>query len=233
LLSAASVWLVSLFALPVPCRADFIAYYQTAPGAVNPSDGQPVHARAMFEANGTTLTITLTNLQADPKAVSQNLSDVFFTLTTGETAGELVSSSADFIAVSDDHTFTPAGSGSTGWILRTDVSGGLALDLLGTGDAPTHTIIGPPAPDSTYSAAKGSIAGNDPHNPFIDQTATFVLNVPVSEETRIDRVVFSFGTAAGEDVPGDPGTPVPEPGSLFLLGTGLCAAGLAAWRSRK
>jgi len=232
-LSAAVMGIAWIFAAAMPCRADFIAYYQTPPRAVNPGSGKPVNAAATFSTSGTTLTITLTNLETDPKAVNQNISGLLFTLTTGETTGELTSSTADFITVNSDHTFTAAGSGSTGWLLRTGFRGGLKLDLLGSSAGPEHTIIGPPDTDGKYDAANGSIAGNGPHNPFIDQTATFVLSVPISENTRISEVIFSFGTVAGQDVPGNPSTPAPEPGSLLLLGTGLGAMGLAVWRKRK
>jgi hypothetical protein len=103
--------------------------------------------------------------------------------------------------------------------LLTDFSGGLKLDLLGSDVVPAHTIIGAPGIDGLYDSANGSLAGNRPHNPFIDQTATFILNVPISQDTRIDEVIFSFGTAPGQDATGT--QPVPEPASLLLLGTGL------------
>jgi len=208
-----------LSAAAVPCRADLIACYQTQPGAINPKDGKPVNAVATFEADGTTLTITLTNLETDPTAISQNISGLFFSFTTGETAGTLVSSTADFIKIDKQHSVTANGAGDTGWDLLTDFHGGLKLDQLGSDVVPAHTIIGPPAVGGMYHAANGSIAGNRPHNALIDQTATFVLHVPVSEDTRIDKVIFSFGTAPGQDATGT--QPVPEPASLLLLGTGL------------
>lgn len=216
---AITLCIVLLTAAAVPCRADFISWYQTQPGAVNPNDGKPVNAGATFAADGTTLTITLKNLEADPTAISQNISGLFFTFTTGETKGTLVSSAADFIEIGKQHSVTVDGAGSTGWDLLTDFSGGLKLDLLGSDVVPAHTIIGAPGIDGLYDSANGSLAGNRPHNPFIDQTATFILNVPISQDTRIDEVIFSFGTAPGQDATGT--QPVPEPASLLLLGTGL------------
>jgi hypothetical protein len=82
-----------------------------------------------------------------------------------------------------------------------------------------------------YNSANGSIAGNRPHNAFIDQTATFLLDVPISEDTRIDKVVFSFGTALGQDATGN--QPVPEPTSLLLFGTGLGWLGLKCRHKRR
>ena len=96
---------------------------------------------------------------------------------------------------------------------------------------PAHTVIGPPGADGMYNSANGSIAGNRPHNAFIDQTATFLLDVPISEDTRIDKVVFSFGTALGQDATGN--QPVPEPTSLLLFGTGLGWLGLKCRHKRR
>ncbi len=219
LVSVPAACLALLFVLAVPCRADFIAYYQTQPGAVNPADPKPVNASATFVADDTVLTITLTNLVADPTAVSQNLSGLFFTFTTGETAGALVSSTADFITIGRHGLATANGEGSTGWDLLTGFSGGLKLNLLGSHVAPAHTIIGAPGAGGMYGSANRSLAANTPHNSFIDETATFVLNVPISRDSRIDEVVFSFGTAPGQDITGT--QPVPEPASLLLLGAGL------------
>jgi hypothetical protein len=74
-----------------------------------------------------------------------------------------------------------------------------------------------------YSNANGSIAGNGPHNPFLNQTATFNIAVTgVTAATTVTSATFSFGTVAGVNVPGTPGTPaVPEPISSALVGTGL------------
>ncbi len=214
-----AVCVTLLFAAAVPCRADFTSFYETRPGAVNPSDGKPINASAAFVADGTNLTITLTNLEADPTSVSQNISGLFFSFTTGETAGALTSSSADFTKIGKLHSVTANGAGSTGWDLLSDFSGGLKLNVLGSDVGPAHTVVGPADLDGSYDSANGSLAGNRPHNPFIDQTATFILNVPISQNTRLDKVIFSFGTGPGQDATGT--QPEPEPASLLLLGTGV------------
>jgi hypothetical protein len=103
------------------------------------------------------------------------------------------------------------------------------LDALGAGGAgPKHTILGAPGAGGIYSNANGSIAGNDPHNPFLNQSATFTLNITgVTTNTTVSNVLFSFGTVSGNNVPGGGNnSTVPEPVSLSLVGGGLLALGL-------
>jgi hypothetical protein len=71
-----------------------------------------------------------------------------------------------------------------------------------------------------------SIAGNAPHNPFLNQTATFMLDAPgVTDSTTVTSAIFSFGTTAGNDVPGT--KTVPEPSSLTLLLVAAVVGGMA------
>jgi hypothetical protein len=91
---------------------------------------------------------------------------------------------------------------------------------------PDQTIIGGTG-SGAYANANGSIAGNDPHNPFLVGTTTFTLTVPgVTVNSTFSNVVIQFGTTATPPTPGQ--TEVPEPASMLLLGTGLigAAAGL-------
>jgi hypothetical protein len=200
------------------------------------TSGGPVDATAVFVTGPGTITVTLNNLFANPKDVAQALSDLDFTLSNGATSGTLGSSSGTEVTVNGDGTVSPGSTVSTGWVLSGSTSG-LLLDVLsGPGHAgPAHLIIGPPATGGTYMAANGSIAGNKPHNPFLNQTATFMVDVSsVTAATTITGATFSFGTTPGaNNVTGTPGTSVPEPASLGLLGLGLAGLGLARRRGRK
>ena len=118
------------------------------------------------------------------------------------------------------------------------------MDALGQPTSPSHLLIGPPGAGGTYSNANGSIAGNDPHNPFLNQTASFLINLldPAALAT-ITAVTFSFGTTEGAElVPGVIGGtptpfengPVPIPGAVWLFGTVLAGgAGYGRWRKKR
>lgn len=178
--------------------------------------GQPVAATATITTSLNDVLIQLTNLQANPTSVIQNLSDFELVLSTGQTAATLSSSSALARTIASGGTFTDGGIVSTGW--AADV-GDIGVHVLGTAIGPAHTLIGGPNGSSVYSNANGSIAGNGPHNPFLTGTTTFDLAVlGVTGESFVRSVTFSFGTTPGVNVPG---TRIPEPSTLLLLGAGL------------
>ena len=194
--------------------------------------GGPVNASATFTTGAGALSITLTDLQANPTDVAQLLSDLDFALSNGATTGSLTSSSGQEITVAGNGTFTTGSNLSTGWGVNNNVMGGIQLDALGF-VGPAHLIIGPPSGGGTYSNANGSIAGNGPHNPFLNQTATFNLSIAgVTAATTITSATFSFGTTAGVNVTGTP-SPVPEPATAALLGFGLLVVGAARRKALK
>ena len=167
--------------------------------------GQPVDASATFTTGSGTLSISLTDLLANPTDVGQLISDLDFTLSTGATTGSLMSSNATTIFINAGGTSSPGSTGSTGWGLNNNVAGGLQLDALGF-IGPAGLIIGPSGPGGVYSNANGSIAGNGPHNPFIDGTATFVVAISgLTADSTVTGATFSFGTTAGSNVVGVPG----------------------------
>ncbi|MDD4889800.1 MAG: PEP-CTERM sorting domain-containing protein [Phycisphaerae bacterium] len=199
--------------------------------------GQPVSAEAVFTTSANTVTVVLKDLQANPISVVQDLSELYFTISSGQTAGTLASSSAILRTVNNNGTYVDATSStSTGWLLTT--SGvQLHLNVLGAPAGPSHTILGPPdLAGNQYLAANASIAHvSGPHEPFIGQTATFVLNVSgVTADSSISGAVFSFGTAPGAaDVIGTRPpviVTVPEPTTLALLALGGSLFLAARWR---
>ena len=70
--------------------------------------GMPVSATATFLTGTDSLTITLTNLQDNPTSAVQNLSDLAFVLSGGQTAGSLISSSGLDRTIAADGTFGEA-----------------------------------------------------------------------------------------------------------------------------
>lgn len=194
------------------------------------SRGEPVDALATFAIQGDTITVTLTDIEANPTSIDQALGGIDFDLSSGQTWGVLTSSSAQRIKILQNGTFVMGNTGATGWQLSDSFHGGLqltALDFRG-GDA---LLIGPPA-GGTYSDANRSIARNGHHRSFLDQTATFVLTIPCLKGLpAITDVTFLFGTDgshrecdSGTKVHGDPSV-TPEPTTMLLFGSGLAALG--------
>jgi len=203
--------------------------FQTAAGATE-SGGNPVSASANITTGAGTMTITLNNLLVNPTTVAQNLSDFSFVLSGTTSLGSLGTNTGQEITVAANGTAITGGTVATGWIFSSPSAGSYLLDVLGAGGAgPEHTIIGLPGAGGIYTNANGSIAGNDPHNPFLNQSATFTLNINgVTTNTTVSNVLFSFGTVSGNNVPGggNNNSTVPEPVSLSLVGGGLLALGL-------
>ncbi len=220
------IWIaVFVVAACMVASADTITF--TTPAGSN-IGGQPVDAQVTFTTSSDKLTITLTDLLANPTSVVQLISDLSFSLNNATGAGSsLSSSSGQEITVAKDGSFALGSTVGTGWAFTNDGKGNFLLNVLGTAIGPAHLIIGPPG-GATYSNANGSIAGNSAHNPFLNGSATFTLDIPgVNVDTNVTNVVFSFGTTAGNDIPGT----VPEPSGLLLFGSGLF--GLGAFAKRK
>lgn len=219
--------LISAFA--VTSQANSFTFI-TPTGSTDTS-GDPVSAEATFTTGSGTVSITLSDLLVNPKDVGQLISDLFFTLSNGVvTTATLASSSGQQITVNSGGSFTLGPTASTGWGLNT--TSGLQLDDLGFA-GPAMLIIGPPG-TTGYSNANPSIAGNGPHNPFENDSATFVVDVTgVTAGTNVTGASFSFGTTSGDNVVAVPLITTPEPTTITLLGiTLLFVAGLSRMRKR-
>ena len=184
------------------------------------NNGAAVNAGASFVNNNNgTISVTLTNWLINPTSISQNISDVFFTIAgASATGGQIGSLSTSQVAVAANGTTTYS-SGSVVWNLIMSGDTFHLTDLIGNSPTtPEGTIIGAPNGSGVYSNANGSIAGNDPHNPFINQTATWTFAC-VGCSGAVSNVNISFGTTPSS-------TSVPEPASMALLGSGLSAFGV-------
>ncbi|HEY5909546.1 MAG TPA: VPDSG-CTERM sorting domain-containing protein [Verrucomicrobiae bacterium] len=206
--------------------------FETPNGAT--TGGGPVDARVQFDLGAGSLQITIWNLQDNPTDVMQCVSGLFFTLSSEGSSGSLTTLQGLERNIAANGTYWPVvGSvgpiATPGWLLSGSSLPGSgstwSLNALGGGQ-PEHTIIGGPNALGVYSAANGSIAGNDPHNPFLAGPATFNLSITgVTADTTVTDVMFQFGTAPGNNVG------VPDGGSSLVL-LGMALSGLSLLKRR-
>jgi hypothetical protein len=197
-------------------------------------------AVATFTTSAGSITVTLVNDDVNPVSVGENVSALRFDVSTGNggVASYLSSSSGAERTVAGNGAFSDGSSVATGWAFARSGATTISLDVLGAGGSgPAHTLIGLPDSGGSYSAAKGSIAGNGPHNPFLANTITFNITDPAATSaSQITNVCFQFGTTDGANqVAGiDPPVSVPEPASVVTVWTGLaCVFGYCVLDRRR
>jgi hypothetical protein len=225
--------LASLLVLTVGLASAATISFTTPTGSQSAADGL-VDASATVVTGAGSVTVTLNDLLGNPHSVGQLLSDFFFTLSSAPTTALNTTSTptGSLIDIAGDGTATTYAGAVTNWDLTSSGATILLNSLNGSG--PSQTIIGPAGPLGLYTNANKSIAGNGPHNPFLTGPVTFTFLVGgVTTSTTVTAATFSFGTAAGDNVPGTPCTDcggtvedIPEPLSLFLMGGGLLGVGV-------
>ncbi len=199
--------------------------FATSAGAVN-GNSDPVAANVTITTGAAgAVTVTLTDTLASTLNAGQLLSDLFFTLSSAPTTAlntTTTPTSAPLIDISGTGAVTTDAGPIVSWGLT---SSGAVVHLDSLTGGPAQTIIGP----GPYAGANGSIDGNGPHNPFINQTASFSFTVAgVTAATNITAASFSFGTMTGDNVsgcvvggPSCTSVTTPEPISSALVGSGL------------
>lgn len=213
-----------MIALAGVANADQV--FMTSPGAVNPLTGQSVSATADFSLSGNTLNLTLSNTTVSIVSAGQLLTGLTFTLSDGSSVS-LTGQSGDLVQVNSDKTFTDLGTTALSWGFGSTATNVFEICMICTGGVtspatPSEGIIGPVSADGKYDKANSSIAGNGPHNPYVNGTATYTFSVP--SNVTVSDVSFAFGTTPGATVS------TPEPASILLLGIGLVGLPLLARR---
>lgn len=194
------------------------------------TSGGSVNAQAVITTGLNSVTIDLTNLltAAQMGNVAQALSDLSFTLSGAFATGLVSDTNRSYTGKLVDvakggAVTTDAGNGVAasynGWDFSNTLSTFLLEDL-GSAAGPAQLILGGTTSTASYPSANASIAGNGPHNPFLQQDAVFTLSVTgVTAATNVTAGSLSFGTTLGTDIITGVVTPqaIPEPRFVSLL----------------
>ncbi len=221
------VFVILLFVTPRVSLASFTTrtYTFSTTSSATDSVGEPVSAQAIFHITADSMVVTLVNEQKDITSVGQNISSLYFTVNDCGSIFSLGGSTGNLVSVGSGGKIDSSSESNSLDHWQSGQSGGqLYLNDLAGGGSPDQTIIGPQNGEGDYSTVNHSIYDNAPHNPFVQNEATFTYKFPpgeLSENTKISKVTIGFGTQAGcNQSTYLSSARIPAPGSLplFLIG---------------
>ncbi len=234
------VFVILLFATPRISLASFTTrtYTFSTTSSATDSVGESVSAHATFRITADSVVVTLVNEQKDVVSVGQNISSLYFTVNNCGSIFSLGGSSGNLVSIgSGGKIDSSSESNSLDHWHSGQSSGQFYLNDLAGGGSPDQTIIGPQNGEGDYSTVNHSIYDNAPHNPFVQNEATFTYKFPpgeLTDSTKISKVTIGFGTQAGcNQTTYLSSSRIPTPGSLPLFLIGLIALLGRALRKRK